>query len=134
MHEVDCFCQRCCIYDVTHSAKCVGRCDHCIARYSCRACGREVDETGVHVCGMTPSDPVVNIYSPKSEHNDAYIRGTERGLRLLRAAINAALSWEGNQGHVLVFSGDGEQYALHVVKVEESDVGSLRSHYTGRVV
>jgi hypothetical protein len=52
-HEVDCFCSDCCTWDISHSARCVGRCYHCIARHSCRACGRRVDEADTHGCSWS---------------------------------------------------------------------------------
>jgi hypothetical protein len=58
--------------------------------------------------------PWLNVRSQCTYHAEAYVRGTDAGLRALRDAIDAALA--GKTGEARVFASDGEGYAIEVTR------------------
>ena len=65
--------------------------------------------------------PLVHIYGQHSEHTEAYILGNREGLRVLRAALDAALEHGSEAAEVMV--ADGEGYAVEIM-LEDSDWNS----------
>jgi hypothetical protein len=70
---------------------------------------------------------VVHIYGQHSWHGEAYIVADEKGLTLVRDAINRALA-EG-QAHVGLSPADGEGFLLYVVKHDTERMDKLTLPY-----
>ena len=71
----------------------------------------------------------LHIYAQAQWHDDVWIVGDKEGLRLLRDAIDKALS-EGKAESDHVFTADGEGYRVHVLSLSEEDMVSLAMPYT----
>jgi hypothetical protein len=82
--------------------------------------------------GRTDQHPegLLHVYGQRSWHEEAYIIGDERALRLLRDAIDRALAAPDGLARASVSVCDGEGYEMHVVKLASERMGRLQLPYT----
>lgn len=75
------------------------------------------------------ADPrILHCYAQVQWHDEAWLSGTPDALVMLRDAIDRALN-EG-AGQCDLFTGDGEGYTVHVVKMTEADALKQALPYT----
>jgi len=73
---------------------------------------------GASVAGVPgPMPPLLHLYAQPWSHAEAWVVGTEDGLRALREAIDRALGAEGSS-RAEAMTQDGEGYRVLVAKVE----------------
>jgi len=73
----------------------------------------------------------LHIYAQEIWHDEAYIAGTREDLKMLRMAIDRALTDGRGQMQALVC--DGEGYTIHVVLVSEEQADAMPVPYTDEV-
>lgn len=111
-----------------------------LARYRARMDGRPRSECRRAITEDSPipeadgndSTPVLHLYGQEAYHDDAYMVGTEEGLRALLQGLQQALV--SGQGKAEVLVNDGEYYDLHIIRVDGDwqgeAVSRLRKPYT----
>jgi len=70
----------------------------------------------------------LHIYAQVHCHHEAWLAGTEEGLRALRNGIDAALREDAASATAV--ASDGEEYRVLVVKVAPERFGKLKLPYT----
>ena len=78
---------------------------------------------------MADSVPLLHIIAQKAWHDSAFIVGNLEALKLLRQALDAAMSDAGT-GFADVFAEDGEGYALHVRCLTDEEMATVPYGYT----
>lgn len=71
----------------------------------------------------------LHVYAQGMQHDEAVIVGNINGLKLLREAIDAAIS-DQQHGSTDVFTSDGEGYTLHILRANEAEANNLELPYT----
>lgn len=73
---------------------------------------------------------ILHVHAQYQWHDDAFIVGDREALTQLRAAIDAALAAEDGLGRATTFTGDGEGFTAHVVRIDAQRMERMRLPYT----